>query len=554
MVQQELTSAFQVKPVTNLLPINIEETIVRLDLIEIVRNKMAYLKPDRPLNHIQFCYLVGMPLGDLRAFAYSGPGHVVKTIRGLEKLTAYFFKSQEYFIPFPPATPSTRSQGPLCTELDRHRCIVTGLSDPQVCYIVPFAWNQTQEHLEKTRRVLGKVDYFIFEKTAEASETNMEIIKGVRSSDMPWNVLRLSPQLHTWWGKAYFGFKYYDTVLCEDDPNYSIISLQFVWMPCNVKALAKEQVDLAAQRDPLTALGVHLTHRYGDGPLSACTTRNCTKCRETLGVQCHDISSNRPVESGTIVKVRRLTKHRGLLEHVIKLQWSVICAAAMSGGAQIYEDELLSDSEDSPCGSVPEQQDLEESEEELKEAGENARQASIEKVDSWLQQWEPADEWGPARNGSRVTARLYATDRRLTVGFAANQGPGSFPSRMEIVNIWQAVKPCMQEVCSEMSTCLDDVIYRVLRMPTTIPDQSYQRTHDHLQESANVMPARLKEIGQELPALREQLRPLLSTDFIRTQAGVEIWLSTQPKLYRAIRAATAEWLMACVSTDEAMVA
>ncbi|KAF5247269.1 hypothetical protein FANTH_6526 [Fusarium anthophilum] len=85
------------------------------------------------------------------------------------------------------------------------------------------------------------------------------------------------------------------------------------------------------------------------------------------------------------------------------------------------------------------------------------------------------------------------------------------------------------------------------------PDQSYQRAHDHLQESSNVTPARLKEIIQELPALREQLRPLLSTDFIRTQAGVENWLNTQPKLYRAIRAATAEWLMACGSTDEAMV-
>ncbi|KAF5963380.1 hypothetical protein FBULB1_13424 [Fusarium bulbicola] len=143
--------------------------------------------------------------------------------------------------------------------------------------------------------------------------------------------------------------------------------------------------------------------------------------------------------------------------------------------------------------------------------------------------------------------------RRLTVGFTGKQGPGSFPSRMELVSIWQAVKQWMQEVCSEMPSCLDDVIYRVLRMPTTIPDQSYQRAHDHVEESANVMPDRLKEIGQELPGLREQLRPLLSTDFIRTKASVQNWLNTQPKPYRAIRAATAEWLMACDSTDEAMV-
>jgi hypothetical protein len=224
----------------------------------------------------------------------------------------------------------------------------------------------------------------------------MEITKDVKSSDLPWNLLCLSPQLHTWWGKAYFGLKYYGAVLCEDDPDYSIISLQFVWMPANVKAMARDQIDLGAQRDQSTALGSYLNHRYGQGPLSACTTRNCTKCRETLGVQCHDISSNRPVESGTIVKVKRLTKDRHLFEHAIKLQWSITCATALTGGSLIYNDALLSESEDSSCDSISEQQDLEQSEEELKEAGENTRQASIQKVDSWLEQSKPADEMGPS--------------------------------------------------------------------------------------------------------------------------------------------------------------
>ncbi|KAF5590905.1 uncharacterized protein FSUBG_10634 [Fusarium subglutinans] len=515
MSQQELTGAFfnflsqnsghptrlsalksflvarpEVKPVADLLPV--DEMNARLDLIEVVQTNIAVLRPDRPLNHIQFCYLVGMPLGDLQAFAHLNALHVFDAVRGLGKLTAHFFKRDKYSDPSPPPTPSpapkdsgsrrggqespryhpalppgpqgsshrrtvsegritkprsdsspnlppkssrrphtptapggspqtprtggstfdsapssTRSQRTQvprtrrtideCKRLDQYRCIVTGLADPEGCHIVPFHWNQDQEHLEKTTELLKTVQTITFEqRTTNASKTLMEITKGVKSSDMPWNLLCLSPQLHTWWGKAYFGFKYYDTVLCEDDPNYSIISLQFVWMPSNVKAMATDQIDLGAQRDPLTALGIHLTHRYGDGPLSACTTRNCTKCRETLGVQCHDISSNRPVESGTIVKVKRLTKDRHLLEHVIKLQWSITCAAAMSGGAQIYEDDLLSESEDSPCESVSEQQDLEESGEELKEDGENTRQASIEKVDSWLQQSDPVDDMGPS--------------------------------------------------------------------------------------------------------------------------------------------------------------
>ncbi|SCO55366.1 uncharacterized protein FFMR_12522 [Fusarium fujikuroi] len=144
-------------------------------------------------------------------------------------------------------------------------------------------------------------------------------------------------------------------------------------------------------------------------------------------------------------------------------------------------------------------------------------------------------------------------DRRLTVGFAAKQGPGSFPSRMEIVNIWQAVKQWMQEVCSEIPSCLDDVIYRVLRKSTTISDEAYLHSYGHFRDAANIMPARLNEIGRQLPALREQLRPLLSADFARTRAGIEQWLNNKPRPYREIRAATAEWLMTCRSEDEANV-
>ncbi|KAG5803895.1 hypothetical protein H9Q74_011284 [Fusarium xylarioides] len=350
----------QVKPVADLLPI--DEMNARLHLIQVIRDRMVKLKPDRPLNHIQFCYLMGMSLGDLGAIS-------VQTIYGLEKLTAYFFNSQQYFIPSRSATPSTRSRDSLCAELDQHRCIVTGLTDPQVCHIVPFAWNQDQEHLEKTRKILGKVDTFVFPRNADAHETSMEIINGIKSSDKPWNLLCLSPQLHTWWGKAFFGLKYDSATLCEDDPDYSIISLQFVWMPSNVKAMATDQIDLNVQRDPSTALGSYLNHRYGQGPLSACMTRDCATCQETQGVKCHDISSNRPVESGTIVKVKRLTKDRHLLEHVIKLQWSIISAAALSGGPLIGDDCVSSDSE----------------EEEMECWEEDGQDDSIDKVDKWLE-------------------------------------------------------------------------------------------------------------------------------------------------------------------------
>jgi hypothetical protein len=45
----------------------------------------------------------------------------------------------------------------------------------------------------------------------------------------------------------------------------------------------------------------------------------------------------------------------------------------------------------------------------------------------------------------------------------------------------------------------------------------------------------------------------MSGDFCRTKAGVENWLNSQLKPFRAIRTATAEWLVLCNSDDEAMV-
>ncbi|KAF5614048.1 uncharacterized protein FTJAE_13804 [Fusarium tjaetaba] len=384
----------QVKAVTDLSPLHeipVHEMNARLDRIEVIEKKIAAMEPPWPtLNHIQFCYLMGMPLEDLRTVSNLGGFYVFNAIHGLGELTTHFFKRDKYTVLSPPpstspapkdsapsSTRSQRTQVPRtqstideCKRLDQYRCIVTGLANPEACHIVPFHWNQDRDHLEKTEKILKNVGFIVFDQqSSAANSTHKEIIEEVKSSDKPWNLLCLSPQLHTWWGRAYFGLKCYGAVLCEDDPNYSIISLQFVWMPSNVKAMATDHIDLRAQRNPSTALRAHLTHRYGDGPLSACTTKNCTQCRETLGVQCHDISNNRPVESGTIVKVKRLTKDRRLLEHVIKLQWSIICAAALSGGPLIGDDAVSSDSE----------------EEEMGYWEEDGQEDSIDKVNEWLE-------------------------------------------------------------------------------------------------------------------------------------------------------------------------
>lgn len=73
---------------TDLLPV--DEMSDRLDLIEVIRNNLIILTPGRPLDHIQFSYLIGMSLKDLRMFLnITGPATVLQTINGLGKLTAH---------------------------------------------------------------------------------------------------------------------------------------------------------------------------------------------------------------------------------------------------------------------------------------------------------------------------------------------------------------------------------------------------------------------------------------------------------------------------------
>jgi hypothetical protein len=78
----------EVQPVADLLPA--DEIHDRLEVIEVIRKKIAELRPDRPpLNHIQFCYLFGMPLAALQRFAYLGDLYVSDAIHSLGKLTAH---------------------------------------------------------------------------------------------------------------------------------------------------------------------------------------------------------------------------------------------------------------------------------------------------------------------------------------------------------------------------------------------------------------------------------------------------------------------------------
>ncbi|KAH7254258.1 uncharacterized protein BKA55DRAFT_567292 [Fusarium redolens] len=144
-------------------------------------------------------------------------------------------------------------------------------------------------------------------------------------------------------------------------------------------------------------------------------------------------------------------------------------------------------------------------------------------------------------------------DRRLIVGFAAQKGPGTKPARMELVNTWQAVKVWMTEVCLQFPACLDDVICRQLREPTTIPEEQYLQAIIEVKNNFNKMPTLLPEIGRQSVTMREQLGPLLSDDCEKTRHDVQVWLNSLPDKLLGLRAATVEWLTVCKSQDKGKI-
>ncbi|KAF4954485.1 hypothetical protein FGADI_5264 [Fusarium gaditjirri] len=379
----------------------IDEVEERRAIIEQMRDDAITFTPYvPPMNYMQFSYLMGMPLPNLRALSQQTPTSATLSFVFLGRLTSHFFEGQAYNTS--PLTPATNASAPwsarlgtcpvspnsstieYCRRLDWNRCIVTGLPESQICPILPLTWNETEDNLQKTRTLLGCVQGVILERNREAYVADAELVRGVHCTEKAWNALNLSPQLQTWWGKAFFGFKYHGATVCEDDPDYSIILLQFVWMPCSTKARAFEEVDPEAERDPSTGFRSYLDHRYGGDSSTVCRATDCAACEKTMGVRCYDIATGQRIKSGTIIKVKRLTEHRPLFEHTIKTQWSIICAASLSGGPLTDDDPLSSESEDSSGGSISEEEDMRLSDEGLSEPEEYERQESFYKVNKWL--------------------------------------------------------------------------------------------------------------------------------------------------------------------------
>ncbi|KAK7408866.1 hypothetical protein QQX98_008989 [Neonectria punicea] len=233
-----------------------------------------------------------------------------------------------------------------CSSQDHDRCVVTATGDAHVCHIIPFAWNKNQKNLTKTDYVLPSITSGLgFWINPIALPAIAALHAGLGSSDKAWNMLTLTPTLHTWWGSGFFGFKFMGKTPSESCPDQTEVQLQFRWMPRSRETNATRKINLQDQRDPERRLLADLDHHYGQRKRSSCT-QPCELCSETRLRIAYDSRNHHRVASGAIFKVMRDTAFVEHFQVMIEIQWAIICAAAMSGAAQAPELLVSSDDDD----------------------------------------------------------------------------------------------------------------------------------------------------------------------------------------------------------------
>ncbi|KAH7310590.1 hypothetical protein B0I35DRAFT_514641 [Stachybotrys elegans] len=95
-----------------------------------------------------------------------------------------------------------------CLERDGRKCVLTGIKAPAACHIVPFAWNKSRANALKMFNLSGILYQLSDPEFGESVSTDLGLSSKpiLGASDRPWNMISLTPTLHDWWSRAWWGF------------------------------------------------------------------------------------------------------------------------------------------------------------------------------------------------------------------------------------------------------------------------------------------------------------------------------------------------------------
>ncbi|KAK4461944.1 hypothetical protein QBC42DRAFT_85914 [Cladorrhinum samala] len=219
--------------------------------------------------------------------------------------------------------------------LDQHQCIVTGMSNPAICHIIPYCANAT----EGLRELWGKcIDVtgtlgLVPPKDVSRLQTMFSSERGI--SDRHWNMISLCPTLHDWWGRGYFGLQYLGTKTPPVGDRKAPITLQvqlrwLMWRHRSFgegpKGMIERTVD--GMRAAFPELENPERPRY-------CGDHSVADGRPFIA---HPTARGFSVKDGDVFEVSIEERHMEKMILAFELQWALIKLIAMAGGAETLDD------------------------------------------------------------------------------------------------------------------------------------------------------------------------------------------------------------------------
>lgn len=204
-----------------------------------------------------------------------------------------------------------------CLRRDNNHCIITHLQCPHVCHIVPFAWNKNITNLRTCNTLCSSLRIF----DVEDSTTNL-LGSSLGATDKAWNMLSLTPALHDFWSRAFFGLKRLGfNPSMKNGRTMATVKIQFVWLPRMAYKTFLNKVELQDQ-DP-----------FNESSLIS-KLRNHTVPSDLYMV---NTQSKVSIQTGQTFEVCLELSDALNLIRMLDIQWALIRLAAMSGAADAFD-------------------------------------------------------------------------------------------------------------------------------------------------------------------------------------------------------------------------
>ncbi|KPM44455.1 hypothetical protein AK830_g2138 [Neonectria ditissima] len=369
--------------------IAIHEAEIRSSFAKNIQQKIRIVKSDFTLSAHDFAFIMTVPLSELQpggslsasnaahtlqsvlSRAYDLTGHFLQCLPETQKTKIATSNRTPSSLPLPAVRRSPRETarvdyreepddfdergpteprsdydvGPVgrrtsekdkCRMRDGNVCVVTGTQNPEVCHIVPFKWNDTQQAIRITDYVLFPTAVVLM--GVQWSDENTSLLRNPAqqgSSDKVWNMLCLNCQLHFWWPKCFFAFRCLGSVPILDAETDRVsdsvhVRLQFYWLP-HYEGRKNTTMNIDDWRTWVD--DVDSFQRKGYSSLGS-------------NVAASKATTNFPIISGHIIHVKMTQADAIPFKAMMDLQWAVTVIGALSGGADPPEFDDYDDDDD----------------------------------------------------------------------------------------------------------------------------------------------------------------------------------------------------------------